>query len=122
LTCYTHRVGPAGLYFQPFLDPHLVLAEIAEIVLIQEAFIYAKVQLCQFDFLCIVAGEPAEPWQSVVLLANAKTMEVEVCPVETNLQDDVKIRLGAVGSYEKAPPEHIGWIPRIQTWTQYTLG
>jgi hypothetical protein len=33
-------------------------------------------------------------------------MEMEVRPVETHLQDDVKIGQGAVGSHEKAPPEH----------------
>ena len=106
MTSHTHRIGPAGLYFQPFLDPHLVLPEIAEIVLIQEAFIDAKVQVGQLDFPCIVAAEPAEAWHGVVFLANAKTMEMEVRPVEADLQDDVKIGEGAVGSYEKAPPEH----------------
>jgi len=33
-------------------------------------------------------------------------MEMEVRPVEADLQEDVKIGQGAVGSYEKAPPEH----------------
>jgi hypothetical protein len=51
------------------------------------------------------AAEPAEAWHGVVFLANAKTMEMEVRPVEADLQDDVKIGEGAVGSYEKAPPE-----------------
>ena len=106
MASHTHRIGPAGRYFQPFLDPHLVLPEIAEIVLIQEAFIDAKVQVCLPDFPCIVAAEPAEAWHGVVFLANAKTMEMEVRSVEADLQDDVKIGQGAVGSYEKAPPEH----------------
>jgi hypothetical protein len=53
-----------------------------------------------------VAGEPVKPWHGVVLLADAKAMEMEVHPVEADLQDDVKIGQGAVGSYEKAPPEH----------------
>jgi hypothetical protein len=35
------------------------------------------VQVGQLDFPCIVAGEPAEAWHGVVLLANAKTMEME---------------------------------------------
>jgi hypothetical protein len=42
----------------------------------------------------------------VVLFADAKAMEMEVRPVEADLQDDVKIGQGAVGSYEKATPEH----------------
>jgi hypothetical protein len=33
-------------------------------------------------------------------------MEMEVRPVEADLQDDVKIGQGTVGSYEKATPEH----------------
>ena len=33
-------------------------------------------------------------------------MEMEVRPIEADLQEDVKIGQGAVGSYEKAPPEH----------------
>ena len=33
-------------------------------------------------------------------------MEMEVRPVKADLQEDVKIGQGAVGSYEKAPPEH----------------
>jgi hypothetical protein len=33
-------------------------------------------------------------------------MEMEVRPVEADLQEDVKIGQSAVGSYEKAPPEH----------------
>jgi len=32
-------------------------------------------------------------------------MEMEVRPVKADLQDDVKIGQGAVGPYEKAPPE-----------------
>ena len=37
-------------------------------------------------------------------------MEMEVRPVEVDLQEDVKIGQGAVGSYEKAPPE-----PRVDS-------
>ncbi len=33
-------------------------------------------------------------------------MEMKVRPVEADLQDEVQIGQGAVGSYEKAPPEH----------------
>src|SRR5260221_12993096 len=55
---------------------------------------------------CIVAAEPAKAWHGVVLLADAKAMEMEVRPVEADLQEDVKIGQGAFGSYEKAPPEH----------------
>jgi hypothetical protein len=33
-------------------------------------------------------------------------MEMEVRPVEADLEKDVKIGQGAVGSYQKAPPEH----------------
>ena len=62
-------------------------------------------QVGQLDFPCIVAGEPTEAWHGVVFLTNAKTMEMEVRPVEADLQDDVKIGQGAVRSYEKAPPE-----------------
>jgi hypothetical protein len=45
--------------------------------LIQEAFIDAKVQVPQLDFACIVAAEPAKAWHGVVLLADAKAMEME---------------------------------------------
>ena len=76
------------------------------IVLIQEAFIDAKVQVPQLDFPRIVAAEPAKARHGVVLHADAKAMEMEVRPVEADLQEDVKIGQGAVGSYEKAPPEH----------------
>ena len=98
MTSHTHRIGPAGRYFQPFLDPHLVLPEIDEIILIKKPFIEAKVEVGQPDFPCIVAGEPAKPWHGVVLLSDAKAMEMEVRPVEADLQDDVKIGQGAVGS------------------------
>src|SRR5260221_14690056 len=74
----------------------------------QEAFIDAKAQVPQLDFACIVAAEPAKAWHGVVLLADAKAMEMEVRPVEADLQEDVKIGQGAFGSYEKAPPEHRG--------------
>ncbi len=63
-------------------------------------------QVRQLDLPCIVAAEPARAWHSVVLFANAKAMEMEIRPVEADLQEDVKIGQGAVGSYEKAPPEH----------------
>ena len=53
-------------------------------------------QVRQLDFPCIVAGEPAEAWHGVVLLTDAKAMEMEVSPVEANLQADVKIGQGAV--------------------------
>ena len=51
----------------------------------QGAFIDAKVQVCQLDFPCIVAGEPAKSWHCVVLLADAKAMEMKVRPVEADL-------------------------------------
>jgi hypothetical protein len=98
LTSHAYGIGAARLYFQPFLDSHLVLPEIAEIVLIQEAFVDAKMQLYESDFPCIVAGEPAKPWHGVVLLADTKAMEMEVRPVEADLQDYVKIGQGTVGS------------------------
>src|SRR5258707_14368239 len=44
---------------------------------------------------CIVAAEPAKAWHGVVLLADAKAMEMEVRPVEADLQEDVKIGQGA---------------------------
>ena len=72
----------------------------------QEAFIDSKVQVRQLDFPCIVAGEPAKAWHGVVLFTDTKAMEMEVRPVEADLQDDMKIGQGAGGSYEKAPPEH----------------
>ena len=93
-------------YFRPFLDPHLVLPQIAESVLIHEAFVDAKVQLCKSDFSCVVAAEPAKRWHGVVFLTDTKPMEMEVRPVEADLQDYVKIGQGAVGSDEKASPEH----------------
>src|SRR5208282_2983267 len=49
---------------------------------------------------------PAKAWHGVVLLADAKTMEMEVRPIEADPQEDVKIGQGAVRSYEKAPPAH----------------
>jgi hypothetical protein len=75
-----------------FLDPHLVLPEIAEIVLIHEAFVGAKVPVCENDFPCIVPGEPAKPWHGVVLLTDTKPMEMEVRPVEADLQDYVALK------------------------------
>ena len=33
-------------------------------------------------------------------------MKMKVRPVKADLQDGVKIGQGAIGSYEKAPPEH----------------
>ena len=53
-----------------------------------------------------MAAEPAKARHGVVLLADAESMEMEVRPVEADLQEDVKIGQGAVGSYQKAPPEH----------------
>ncbi len=41
-----------------------------------------KVQVCQLDFPCIVAAEPVKTWHGIVLLVDAKAMEVEVGPVE----------------------------------------
>jgi Tn3 transposase DDE domain len=62
------------------------------------------VQVRQLDFPCIMAPEPANAWHGVVLFADAKAMEMEVRPVKADLQEDVKIGQGAVGSYEKATP------------------
>jgi hypothetical protein len=35
-------------------------------------------------------------------------MEMEIRPIKADLQDDMKIGQSAVGSHEKAPPEH--WV------------
>jgi hypothetical protein len=67
----------------------------------------AKVQVRQLDLPCIVAAEPAKPWHGVVLLADAKAMEMKVHPVEADLQEDVKIGQGTVGSYEKASEHRV---------------
>jgi hypothetical protein len=37
------------------------------------AFVDAKVQVCENDFPCIVAGEPAKPWHGVFLLTDTET-------------------------------------------------
>jgi hypothetical protein len=42
----------------------------------------------------------------LVLFADTKAMKMKVRPVKADLQDGVKIGQGAIGSYEKAPPEH----------------
>ena len=97
---------PLGLDRRPPLDAHLELPPIAEVVLVQEPFVEAEVQVGQLHFPCITAGEPAEEWHGVVLLTNAESMEVEVRPIKADLQDNVQIGQGAVGPDEKAPPEH----------------
>ena len=71
-----------------------------------QSFIDEKVQLPQLDLPCIVAAEPATAWHRVVLFADTKAMEMKVRPVKADLQDGVKIGQGAIGSHEKAPPEH----------------
>ena len=53
-----------------------------------------------------MAAEPAKAWHGVVLLTDTKAMEMKVRPVKADLQDSVKIGQGAIGSQEKAPPEH----------------
>ena len=60
----------------------------------------------QLDLPCVVAAEPATAWHGVVLFADTKAMKMKVRPVKADLQDGVKIGQGAIGSYEKAPPEH----------------
>src|SRR5260370_40073276 len=74
-------------------------------VLIQEAFIEGKGQLPQLDLPCVVAAEPATAWHGVVLFADTKAMEMKVRPIKADLQDRVKIGQGAIGSYDKTPPE-----------------
>src|SRR5260370_16455153 len=78
-------------------------------VLKQEGLIDGKVQVPKFNFPCIVATtEPATAWHGVILLADAKAMQMEIRPIKADLQDDMKIGQSAVGSHEKAPPEH--WV------------
>ena len=48
----------------------------------------------------------ATPGADRETVTDTKAMEMEVRSVEADLQDDIKIGQGAVGSYEKAPPEH----------------
>lgn len=56
------------------------------------------ISLCQKSasliFRALWQAEPAKAWHGVLLR-----------PVEADLQDDVEIGQGAVGSYKKAPPE-----------------
>ena len=91
---HTNRIGPLGLDRRPLLDAHLELPPIAEVVLVQEPFVEAEVQVGQLHFPCITAGEPAEEWHGVVLLTNAESMEVEVRPIKADLQDNVQIGPG----------------------------
>jgi hypothetical protein len=65
------------------------------------------VQVPKLNFPGIVATtQPATAWHSVILLPDAKAMEMEIRPIKADLQDDMKIGQSAVGSHEKAPPEH----------------
>src|SRR5258708_28254828 len=74
----------------------------------QIVFMAGKVRLPQLDLPCVVAAEPAAAWHGVVLFADTKAMEMKVRPIKADLQDRVKIGQGAIGSYDKAPPEHRG--------------
>jgi len=47
-----------------------------------------------------------EARHGVVFLTDAEAVEVEVGPIEADLQNGVQVGQGAVGSDEKAPPEH----------------
>jgi hypothetical protein len=103
---HTDGVGPLGPDRRAPLEAHLELPPIAEVVLVQEPFIGAKVQVGQLDLPCVVAGKAVAARHSVVLLADAEAMEVEVGPSKADLQDKVQLGQGAVGPEEKAPPEH----------------
>jgi hypothetical protein len=81
------------------------LPPIAEIVLVQEPLIEAKLQVGQRDGPCIMAGEPVAARHGVVLLPDAEAMEMKVAPSKADLQGEVQVGQGAVGADEKAPPE-----------------
>src|SRR5690349_11496471 len=73
---HTSRVGPLGSDRRALLDAHLELPPIAEIVLVQKAFIEAKLQVGQLDCPCIMTSEPVAARHGVVLLTDAESVEV----------------------------------------------
>jgi hypothetical protein len=68
------------------------LPEIAEVILVQEPFIGAEMQVGELDFSCIVSGgNPVKAWHGVILFADAEAVEVVVGPTKADLQDKVQI-------------------------------
>ena len=53
----TDRIAPLRLLREPGFDPDLVLPRVAEVILIEEAFVAAELEVGEADLMCIL-GEP----------------------------------------------------------------
>jgi hypothetical protein len=80
-------------------NPHLVLPPISEIVFIEEAFIYSKLEIRQLDFAPIdLKVGYYSLTDAVILAANAESMQVKVAPAESDLYGIVEIGEGRIAA------------------------
>ncbi len=102
-----NRIGPPRFGGQVAFDPDLVPPGIAEVILVEEPFVAAKLEAVEPDRVGVVrkrwSSDPADP---VIPAVDAEAMEVGVSPAEGDLDDGMEINQGAVAAHQKPPPDH----------------
>jgi hypothetical protein len=95
-----------------FLDPNLVLPQVAKVVLVEEAFVDPKLQSHQFHLEGIMALHRPNPRSGIAFLLDPKSMQVKIGPSESDL--DAQCRSASVLSERTRNRRHsIGWMPQI---------
>ncbi len=79
----TDRIGPPRLLVEPAFDPDLVLPPVAEVILVEEPFVGAELEVDEPNLACIL-GEPktAVPADPIISAVDAEAMQVRVAPAE----------------------------------------
>ena len=103
----TDRVPPLRLLREPVFDPDLVLPRVAEVILVEEAFVAAELEVGEADLACIL-GEPgpARPADAIIPAVDAEAMEMGVAPAEGDLDDVMKLSEGPLTADQESPPDH----------------
>jgi hypothetical protein len=108
----TERIAPLRLLRELPLDPDLVLPGIAEVTLVEEAFVAAELEVGEANLVGIL-GEPgpSRPTDAVIPGVDAEAMEVGVGPAEGDLERVMELGQGAVGAHQEPPPDHGADLP-----------
>lgn len=106
------RIPPLRFLRKPEFDPDLVLPRVAQVVLIKEPLVESEPEVGESDLACILGRrESADSTDAIVAAVDAKPVEMEITPAESDLEHVMEVGEGAIAAHQEPPPDHGADLP-----------